>query len=510
MAIADFYQNPAKAAATVILSTEEKTRRALAQRRLDIYGDNYEGHVLAVIRQFFKAPEVAELTGQFAAMACANSLLKRIVNDVARPIYATPPTRHVKVGGKPAQDQRKTYLALAREMDLDRRMALATCLTVAVNDLFLFVRYVRGAGMCLDVITPNQASVLVHPRYPSKALGISYDVTAPGPDGKPVTVHVVWDDGGYFMIDAKGFPLSGYTPHNFGRIPMVEVHRTARWGSYFDCHGGSDLEAASLQVALINALVLKLHYSQGERVLGRIGGNGPMPDDQTQDALNVLDFGDCQSVMQLDLVTDPSHYLKTKAEIETTVAANYGISRERLNQRGTEATDDVALRERTAEVMRVMRTAEDDLFDVVRAVSVEHPEHKLDPEASLAIDYGPMSERADRMQQLQIRKLERSMGGRCILDDVYEDNPEVADDDEAWSEVDRNMAAEAEYVLRRRALNIPEDATAENPGASPQQNGAMGPAVRDGKVSRDDAAKAAKSGDLRKIALRVLRGGKAA
>ena len=61
--------------------------------------------------------------------------------------------------------------------------------------------------------------------------------------------------------------------------------------------------------------------------------------------------------------------------------------------------------------------------------------------------------------------------------------------------IDEKMAEEAVIIARRRALNIPADATADEPGQDPQHNGAMGPKVRSGAMTRDEAAAQAATGD---------------
>lgn len=504
MGLRQFTTSPREAAWGAINGSQEKYRRARAQRRLDIYGDNYEHILLGKIDEIYEAAEIKAQLAPFAALAVANSLLKRIVNEIARPIYALPPRR--KVTGSAGANA--AYKALCREMRVDRVMDAAIRRVRAANHCILFCRYVEGAGMSLDILTPSQVTVVPHPDRPSVALAVAYDkdvTTMAGPSRR----YVVWDDEQYFEIDAAGFPATEPVRHGLGRIPMVQMHLSEPVGTYWDPHTGSDLEAAAIQSSLLDALKLKLHYCQGEKVVAEIG-DGESPQNQTLDGLNLLKFPGGTILTELNLVTDPGHYLRSKAELETTVAANHGISRARLNQED-KGQDDVGLRERTAELVQVAREAELDLFEVVKLVSREHPLYQIPEDARLSADFGQPSARTDRKAQLDIRKTERSDGVRNVLDDIMEDNPEIDDEDEAWTELDENMAVEAEFVRRRRALQIPEDVSVDEPGQDAAVNGAMGPKVRDGEMTKDEAADQAAKGptntkpDLRALAMRVLK-----
>lgn len=493
MGLSEISAAPSVTAWAEIRAQSEIHRRLLAQRRLDIYGDNYEHILLDLVASIYETAEVKAQLRPFAPLAVANSLLKRVVNEIARPIYARPPRRKV-----PSAND--AYKKIARETHLNRVMNAAIRRTQAVNTVFLFVRYIAGSGMAVDIMTPAQVTVIRDPRRPTRALAIAYEKDVDTAAG-PAKHWVVWDNEVHFEIDGNGYLFDGPTKHGLGRMPMVVMHLQEPIGTFWsEAMTGTDLEVAAEQVAYINALVLKLHYCQGEKGVASFGDGGEAHD-QTLDGLNIIHFPSGTTLQELNLVTDPGHYLATKAEIETTVAANYGISRARLNQTRDAADDDAALQERTAELMQVAYEAEIDLFEVIKLVSQQHedPALRLPLDATLELDFGQLGNRTDRKTQLEVRKLERNMGVRNVLDDLMEDNPEILDEDAAWRELDENMAAEAEFVRRRRALAIPEDVTVDEPGQDAADNGAMGPKVRDGEMTKDEAADQAAKGPVKKI-----------
>lgn len=482
MGLSRYYRDPRPVILDVITSPQEKERRVCAQRRVDLYEDHYAPTLLDFIGRTFHAPEVRDALAPFVPLACANSLLKRIANEIARPVYATAPVRKVE----PLSAQ-EAYDGLATETQAQQLFARVAPLAVATNDLLVLGRYVDDIGQAsADVISPAKFSIVPHPAKPSRALAYVYDKDVYGPSG-PTVHHVVWDDEVTFELDSDGGWVTTPRAHNLGRAPIVEVHRRLPVFDWFDRHGGEDLVGASLQVAFLNCLMLKLHYQQGERIIAVVGD---MADDQTLDGANPIKIEPSPgaSITTLDLVTDPGHYLKTKAEIETTIAANHGISRSRLNQQKDGADgDDAALFERTAELVAVMRGVEQDYFEVLKLVSREHPVYELTSGSTLTVDYGLFAERTDRKAQLDILAQEIALGtGNVIDDDIRRRHPEVRTDDEAWEIYERNLEVRAKALNLMRQYQVPSDPTGIGQGAA--DNGALGPMVRDGELSKQEAA----------------------
>lgn len=470
-------------------SKGEALRQAAYRERVNLFQDDFEMILNETIAVVFEAPEVRDLMIPLVEMSGSNSIVKRVSNEIARPAYSRPPRRSVEG----AAEQAKLAKAVA-DMDLNRRMDLAARLVVCANHVFLFVRAV-GGKLALDVLTPDMVRVIVDPSEPTKAAGYVYDKRTWDVATQRITLrHVVWDDE--MWCEVMGNQVVGDVhPHSMGKAPWVEIHQRPRWGKYWDVTTGKDLVAAQKQITLLNALTLKLHKSQGEKQIMAVGETGEIPNDQTLDGQGILTFPPGVQVSVLELQASPEHYLKTKQDVETTIAANYGLSRARLNQEA-ETSEDFGLMERTAELIAVMKRAELDLFEVVKRVGKSDlpPSEAIAEDAKLRVDFAPASVRVDREALLRIRAEEKTQGLRNTIQDIMEDNPEVETDEEALRILDENMRVEALRITRQRALNIPADATADEPGQGPAQNGAMGPPVRDGKMTKDEAAAQAVDG----------------
>ena len=487
MGLAELGFDPIRVASNLIHSDEDKMRRERARERFALYNDNCEPILDRLIGSVFAEEAVRTRLYKLSPIACANSFLKRVSDELARPIYAVPPLRTVDPGS--AQG---AYNGLLKEIRANERLDLASRLVVGGNRVLIYVYYVEGSGMCAEVLAPHQFSRIRDPRMPSSTAGIVYAREVYNSVGESVTHWVVWDDQQHFEMDSAGALVRDPVRHNFGRMPFVEICRPGTNGPQAECHAGADLVATSKAGFMLSLLALKNHKSQSHIQLAFVGNTEGFSKDQTLDEESVLTTSGDGQLFPINLQGDPGALLRTKEMLETTTAANYGISRDRLNQRQGEGGEENGLKERTAELMQMMRRAEMDLFDVLKTLSREHPEYQIADSATVKIDFGLLHHRVDRKTLLEIRQVERSMGLRSGVDDALEDNPELEGDREAAMEyIDDRMAEEAVIVEKRRALNIAKDVSSDAPGQSPADNGRMGPAVRDGKMTRDEAARMA-------------------
>lgn len=435
------------------------------------------------------------------------SILKRISDEVARPIYATSPSRRVLVPGedmqsavgedgniqaeeaKPPSPSQQAYRDIAKDVALDAKMDLVARLLVHCQDMFLFLRYVKDQGLCLDVLTPDMVTVIIDPEQPTRAIAIGYTVATDG-HGDP-TIISFWDNKEYFRFDVGQARIYNRTPHDFECIPIVDIHRRARWGSYWDETTGNDLFSADLASMLLDLIAMKKVKSQSHIQLTYQGDLEGLVKDQVSDEESVLvaTGGKGGQFSTINLESDPSKVIALKDSIQTAVAASYGISRDRLNQTTQGPSDDAALQERVSELAKVLVDAEVRTFEVAKAVSREDPEYigKITEDATLILDLGQLHNRVDRATQLAVRQTERSMGIRSGVDDVLEDNPEFGGDRTlAMAFIREKMGEEAIIIEQRRKLNAPADTTV--PGNTPQENGATGPVIRDATSTNQDDA----------------------
>lgn len=482
-------------------SLDERDRRREFKRRIDLLLDDGATGVIEQAGRQFHTTEVFNAMKEAAPMACLVSLMRRVATEIARPVYSVPPAR--AVDSAPAAT---SYAKISKQIRLNERLNLGCFLLVGVNTLHFHPRWTKRLGPVLDVVTPDHESVIPDPDDPTRELAWIYDSIVLGPDGKPETLHTYWDDTIAFRwassgrevliegLDGQRHKVLDKSNGHPGFIPIVSVHARERWGTYWDTQTGKSLVAASEFCDLLMTLVLNLHKSQGFKQWVAQGATGTMNRDQVLSESGVLIVPEGVSVTLLDNRSDAAHYLATLEFVINHVAANNGINRERMNQENKQVADHVGLLERRAEMIRIFRDAEHRLFDLIRKLSTGRPE-AIAESAKFSIDFAEISHKVDRETLLRIRKEEKSQASRSAVDDALEDQPELEGDRAAALEdIKRTMREQAEVIKLQRELNLPADATAEEPGQSPEKNGALGPKVKSGAMSKDEAAEQARTG----------------
>ena len=481
-------------------SSNERVRRQEAQDRRLLYQDRPETVVKRLVSSVFDDATVRARMMKFVPLVASQAIFKRAVNEVARTAYMVPPTRHIT----PAAQQ-ETFAELAMEIGLNDVMDRGVRMAYATNASFLLPRYVERLGrIVVDVIPPDIVTVIPDPDDALAMLAFIYDKQVWNHEKKQwSTWRVYWDDEVTFQFDDAGAvrPFKGQTNpivhHGYRRIPVTAIHAAERYGEYWNYSTGRDLLNAQLSCSLLQLLSIRKLKAQGFRKLVVEGDITGFPKGQVFDEEAAILAPDGTRVTDLASEADASNYMALMDSIKQDAAANRGLSRARMNAEGPAAGDDLGLMEQRSEVIKFMRPAEMDLLDVMQMISSEHhPVHQLAEGVTMTVDYGEIPHRMDRKAVLEIRDLEKKQGTRNVLDDIMEDNPEIQSEAEAMEELDRNIEIQSQWVEKIRALNMSTTASAGEPGQSPEENGKLGPAVRDGLIDEADAAEKAKGVDV--------------
>lgn len=490
MGVADVLKwDPVRATRDWVTSQNETARRLIAQRRRFLYEDNASQPIRDELNRIFTDATVKNRVMMFAHLAKSVTLFRRVIKELARPVYLVSPVRSVM-----PESANEAFQRVITETCLD--MCTSKWLTTALSTTaaFAHVRYVeRMDCMCVDIIPADAVTVIPDPDMPCKELAIIYDKPVYLPDGSQVVWRVYWDDKVTFQVDERfvlqpfeaGGPVFRENP--FGRIPIISLHPYERLSTYWCPTAGESLVEANMGVATLTALALRKLKARGFNQIVVAGDAMRFPKGQAMDEESAILAPEGTQVTELANVADAENYLKLIEAIENRAAAEYGISRARLNREKQDA-DDTGLTEQRAEMVKLMTMAEMELFEVVKLVSAETSDRQLPADAMMSIDFGEYQYRVDPKSDLEVWDQKRKMGVRNLLDQVKAENPEVRTDADAWVEVDRNLEVEAEYIRRRVERNIPADGNVMAPGQNPEANGAMGPMVRDGMMSKDQAA----------------------
>lgn len=496
MGVRSVIGNPAEVIWEAINAPGETIRRHLSRRRMRFYRDDTAEVFRAELQRIVNDAERRKRIAQFAWMGSALSFYKRVINEIAGPPYAIAPTRRIDGNGQAPFD------LVARECRYDRRAAYACKVAHAGNTAFTMFRYVPRLGVVKDVITADAVTVIPDPDDPTRMLGFAYD--------KPVMVggrremhRVFWDDEEAFELNERGtivpiqdntgarsFRLTKDNGHP-GILPVVDIHVYERSGEFWDMTTGSDLEAAQGALQFISTSALRLIHTQGHTQVGVSGDPGNFPRGQTLDQENPIFAGDGNTLTPIVNQTSTSGHMAMADHIALATGANYGVNRDRMNQKITGEQDMVGLLERRQEAITIFAEVERREFDVVSVVSRQHkdPTKRIPEGATMTgCDFAELSHKVDRMALLGIWREEIKLNLRNELDCIREDNPEIRSEEDAFEEIRRNAKIRARVVELMRELNISGEANQDEPGQSPEANGAMGSAVRDGEMTKDEAA----------------------
>lgn len=484
--------DPVRYAREVLEDSDDKARRVLMANRRAIFEDDSETSIKNEIDRVFNDPTVKSRARQFAPLARSQSIARRIINELTRPVYMVPPVRNVDNDA----DQ-KRYQDIAAECALDERLALGLALGLAETASFVQTLYVpRLERMVCSILPADCVSVIADPDDPYLELALIYDKPV-YKNGTWVTWHVYWDDEVRFQLDENGnkIPFKGGDAHQLGRIPFVSIHTAPRvGGAYWNPSHNESLFATQRAASLLTLLALRKLKARGFPAMVVNGDIRQFPKGQLLDEEVPIQAPEGTDVKDLQNEADADNYLRMLDALTMTAAANNGISRARMNQ--DKDGDDTGLLEQRAEMIRIMRPVELAQFEVCKAVSQEYPEQdrRLSLDAKLAVDFGELPVRVDPKAALEVWDLKRKMGIANVLDQIKAENPEIRTDEEAEAELQRNLEIESKFIEARRALNMASDANTRQPGQDPAANGAMGPMVRDGQMTKDEAAQHAENG----------------
>lgn len=500
--------NPVEAANEAVNAPSESIRRITVAEARKLYEDDTEAVLESDLHRFIGDRTRRDRISAFAFMSSCLNLFKRTVDDTTRPVYAVAPTRRTD-----PESVEPGLKALYDESRINQRHETALAYADAQGAAWLGFRYVpRLRSIVVDVVPIDTLTIIPDLDDPSREAAVIYDVPVTVGTGKgqsQVKHRVYWDDEEMFrldergnvtsIVDAEGRPTVRLTKANGhpGIIPGFMVHRHERAGRYWNTTNGRDRISAQKALGFLMAMALRLAKTQGHTEKALNGDPANFPKGQVLDAEQILVAGEGNTLSVLQNPTDPAHFLKIAEHITLGTGATYGLNRSNLNAMVQTDADMVSLLERRKSVTKLASWMEQQTFRVMGVVSKAHelPERRIPDGTTLSVDFAEhLSAKADRAQQLAIWETEVKKGIRSIYDIVRADNPEITSDKEAQDEIKRNIESYAWLVKELRARNISLDAQAGEPGQNAQANGAMGPAVRDGEMTRDEAEEASRTG----------------
>jgi hypothetical protein len=479
--------DPVEIAKDTVGNATEKQRKENFARRVHLYRDDAKDAVYWLVQQLFHDATVRDRMAKFTRISCANSLYKRVIDEIGGHVYSIPPRRHVStpdlatiapedITSLPENPDDEAFQKLAGECRQDEVMDQACRMVHACNTVLVHYRYVpRFEEMRAEVLTPDQVSIVPDPDDYSRPLAVIYQSWI-WFEGKQRICQVYWDDSIRLRFFADSSGVIDQTANPLGVLPFITIHRKRPQGFFWDTSSGDDLVYGSMLSGLLLALTARLHKTQGWKRERIIGDPATIPRSQLLDEECPQVFPEGTQVLT-DPPTSAAHYLDTIEHLTTTLAANYGINRDRLNQKSSGIVAEAGLLERRQAAIRIFRQAEMDAFALVRTITNAEGSARISDDARLNIDFAEVEALADRQTQLKISQEMEHRGLRSVLDDIAELNPEYKTDQERMAKYLGNIEILKWRKRAMRDINAPDGG--QDPGLEPQVNGALGPVARD-------------------------------
>lgn len=456
---------------------KERQKNMLLRRKL--YDCGGTEAAFALIDQVFKDPDVRALRKEVAPYARYDNATRRIVGELSR-VYAKPARKRAVAGA--ADNER--YRELQRRTRHDQAMRLANHLLSLQNDVLVLFRVRQtdtGLEPRLDVLGQEAFWAVANPRDPSELAAVIIDQTPRTLEPKEADPHyLVWSAGESFKLDKSGRILRETNESNsLGRIPGVLIHSSYRSTCLLDTGDGEDIIAAHLAAWLVNTMMLKEAKSLN-RQAAFVGETGRSPTGQAQDSERDMILAEGVGVTTIDRGVELAPYMEAADRIIERAAANHGIPPSELRHAGATSGYEIDLRRIPLEEIRedqvlIFREAERELAEIESIVCARDlPELAFDT-AGWHIDFAEVKRPMPEAERFETRKLKRSMGHSDPVLEAMEDNPDFTPEQaQAW--VFDRLRVYTAFVQAIRALNMPLDATVENAGQEPEDNGAEPPA----------------------------------
>ncbi len=480
----------------------ETKRRDGIRRRLAIWRDAHLALLRKRAAELYPDADIQERI--LPTLRVGFNPLKRIVARTSI-VYMRRARRWLR---DPAQDAK--YQAFAKEQarfySLDEVLGAANWATNLCNTTL--IRYQARKNEltgqtepAIEVLTPDRFTVVSHPDDPARPVIVLYSRANPRRIGTHIlgtgytTLPEEWalwtpdewritDATGTVLRDAQQRDRRGANPlrdpkTGQGVLPFVAVHRTLPMDTFFDEASGQDLVDATLDIGVHAGALWRLVQLQSHLQPYWKRSSGRNPRRLTLGATSVLVIDRDDDFGVVNMQAEPEVILKAMRFRLADIAAAYGIPPDGYDltfstSSGFElALHQAPLAERRVEQVPRYARAEAELY---RLQAITYPGAGLDPDAEFAIDHGDMPLVLDPMERQRLAVMRINSGFSSLVEEMMAEDPDLSRE-QAERQAAENLKARNDYLNALRAGNTPGDV--RDAQRTPEENGALGPIVRD-------------------------------
>jgi hypothetical protein len=500
-------------------SPAERKRRALTRRRLDLLRDSWGPLLKAKFENWTSPPVQDAVLGEGRDhIDTSRNPAKRIWQELAV-LYTAPPARTTT---PPASGE--LYNKTLRRTGFEQFWKTAEVLVQACNEVLVWP----------DVITLSDGR-----KMPIHRMAVGDGFSLIGSDRAPglldaIVIHDEWTDlggnahkqwhlwtddwfasfevgerttpndekatrisgpgGGYVRLVRVDKDVDGNAANPYRRIPHVLIRRMAWQDNLLDVTSGEDVVDGTI-CGGVAQLFLRYHQKMSGFKQPCVVGQDLDTDSRQQ----ILDpgatlkyIGHGISMQVIDWQLDLKSAQSVIDADELRLAASKGINPENYKRTANYQTSTGArLSERPLERLRaemapVFDEAEAAYYRSACTVWDKHGIDAPDPDADLKVSFCPMKFPEDPLRQLEVEAKEVALMLADYVTLLKRRYPELTDD-QAMDLIRRHGENIEEVQSMKVNHNIPNDPMKES--LSAEENGRMGPAVRDENTDAEEAEK---------------------
>lgn len=429
----------------------EKDRMDEAQKKLDLFKDDYEDIIRDRISQLFHEKNYERL---YYHVNQSQNILKRVIKEIST-IYKSEAKRTLSA-------ECKRYEELKTQIKFDVMLKKVNRYTNLMNETLLKIG-VRGGKIVYDIITPNICIVIQNEDDPTEPDAILYSLTKTNLlIGKATINWFYWDiDGNHFILDedfriieviydAEIAPSPYFDADNDKYIlPFVVFHREYPDYSFWDQDTGRDLYNANLAIG-VNMTLLDYYFKVcSVKQVYIVGDTSKVPSEQVLDPLSVFSVPAAEgaSVGTLDMQINLEQLVKSITFQINGIINNYGISADQFSLQISEMSGRAlkirnrALMEIREEQMPLYRDSETELYNKTRIVNNAWPAFfpKMNEKAELSVDFGEIEFPDDPMDEIELQGKKLRMGIISLGQFFQFFNPDIKEENEAEKEIINNL-----------------------------------------------------------------------
>ena len=401
-----------------LYNSTNQARKEDTAKRLNFYHDAQLERLSEQLSQLFSEPE--------NMIKVTLNIVKKIINNLAQ-VYREPPVRTLEGG---TETDQQLYSEILEQCAFDVKIKQASRYANLLKTILLRPVW-RNEKLDLDILTGNLLDVVTGdtPEILEKVLITNYGTSEKIED----VTYSLWTPETWTRLDYRGNVIE-QEANPYKTLPFLPVFCYAPPSSAFWLPGGEDLmslqEAINIQLVSLQWTIFNQSYGVGFLKGGQPGASLRVDPGSLVELPENGEIGFASQEAKIKETVDAIDRLIKWAAISNGLSAG-SMSTDPIEQSGiSKAWDSKELAEARSDDIKLWRSYEKRLFNLIRVVWNTHSNKKLSESATLNIDFAEVEAKLSVKEQAQADDLKIAQGVLSPVDVLLSDNPDFQGDRE--------------------------------------------------------------------------------